>query len=210
MTGATKPCRVCRSEIAAAASKCLHCGERQNIWGRLALSQSVLSLLVALLSVAGIVAPVLRETFLDPRDSALAAEFQFVNGDRPVLWLTNAGTRPGSVGELILEFRPIASGFDWLEDETGRLVFLWERDRPDAVIAAGEAHQARFELVESAGFFRLYPPGRLDAFEAAYAASDGTACSLRLVTFAFSGNRSDLPVAAPCGPLARLATVLLR
>jgi predicted nucleic acid-binding Zn ribbon protein len=68
-----KPCLDCASAIPKSARKCSVCGSYQDIRRRFDFSATVLALLVAILSVSGVVVPILKET-LATHDSNLQAE----------------------------------------------------------------------------------------------------------------------------------------
>ena len=94
----TKVCTTCGEEIAASARKCIHCDTWQD-WRRyLVFSNTVLALLVALISVATVAAPVFRD-MLTTKDSHLIGSFQGVTDNGAVFVIFNSGNRPGTVGE---------------------------------------------------------------------------------------------------------------
>jgi hypothetical protein len=105
-----KQCTTCGEEIAYTARKCIHCDSYQD-WRRyLTFSSTVLALLVALLSVATVAGPVFRD-LLTIKDSDLVASFQGVNADdQAVFVVSNLGTRPGTVGEVLIMVAPSESG----------------------------------------------------------------------------------------------------
>ncbi len=64
MTVVSNPrCLACKHEIEPGATKCVHCESFQNWKRHLQFSSTVLSLLIALFSVAGLTIPVLVKTF---------------------------------------------------------------------------------------------------------------------------------------------------
>ncbi len=85
-----KLCRICCEPIAAGARKCIHCDSFQDWRGNLGVSATVLSLLVALVSVLTASAPILTKT-LTPERSDLAFAFQGANSYQPSLRLTPFG-----------------------------------------------------------------------------------------------------------------------
>jgi hypothetical protein len=100
----TKHCRVCYEPINKHATKCIHCqSEQGGIRSRLGLSGTILSLLVALVSVSTVAAPVLINAFT-PKNSNLVFSFQGANSVWLSLVVMNQGTRPGSVRAGLLRF----------------------------------------------------------------------------------------------------------
>jgi hypothetical protein len=204
----SKACRFCQSPIASKAIKCIKCGERLDVWGRVRISQSVLALLVALFSVVGIVTPVFKATFIDAAESEINAIYQYVNGEEIVLWVTNSGTRAGSIGDLLLSFEIGSNEFEWLPDETARLAFTAQKSDGAVLVRAQEAHPISFSLGASGGFMVNFSSLRLEKFQNVYSA--GTNCKLSLVTFGFSGQKRAIPVQVSCDSLARLAVAVLQ
>jgi len=94
----TRICTTCGEEIAASARKCIHCDSYQD-WRRyFVFSQSVLALLVALVSVTAVAGPVIRDLLIT-KDSRLVGSFLGVIDNEAVFTVVNSGNRPGSVGE---------------------------------------------------------------------------------------------------------------
>jgi hypothetical protein len=91
-TADSKPCVVCQEPIKLHASKCIHCGSYQDWRSNISfsLSTSVLSLLVALITVLTAAVPVLKEA-LTPKNSHLTFSFQGASTDpiRLVVLATN-------------------------------------------------------------------------------------------------------------------------
>jgi hypothetical protein len=97
----SKLCATCGEPIAFSARKCIHCDAYQD-WRRyLAFSSTVLALLVALLSVATVAVPVLRDVLI-AKDSDLVGSFQGLSDNGAVFVVSNAGNRPGTVGEAFV------------------------------------------------------------------------------------------------------------
>ncbi|MCZ6642388.1 MAG: hypothetical protein O7F71_12490 [Gammaproteobacteria bacterium] len=97
----TKTCVACDGEISSKAVKCPRCGTFQN-WRRLiTVNTTVLSLLIALLSVSALVGPTLRDIFFE--GASLRVELDH----RDISYRGNSGGRPG-------EYH---SGLAWLEIE---------------------------------------------------------------------------------------------
>lgn len=100
-TGPGLRCRECREPLHPNARRCASCGAFQN-WRRfLALSSTVLSLLVALISVSALAIPILKEAF-EPQHSRVAVEAPFFSGDFGYLYVANEGARPALVESIVL------------------------------------------------------------------------------------------------------------
>lgn len=99
----TKPCIACRESISAEAMRCRICGSSQS-WGRhFALSDSLLSLLVALVSVTGLSLPVIVNA-LRQKNSRLVLRFAGSANDDVFLAISNTGTRSGVLTDLSFVF----------------------------------------------------------------------------------------------------------
>ena len=99
----TKRCRVCGEPINLIALKCIHCSSEQARWRlRLGLSRTVLSLLVALVSVLTAALPALKD-FLTERNSDLSISFQVADKESLAFLITNRGARPGSISTAVLD-----------------------------------------------------------------------------------------------------------
>jgi hypothetical protein len=76
-----KPCIDCSSEIPDDARKCVHCGALQTWLRHIGFSSTVLSLLVALVSVAGLAIPPIVDAFT-PLESRLSSQVLSVGAIR--------------------------------------------------------------------------------------------------------------------------------
>jgi hypothetical protein len=94
--GDTKSCKVCAEEIKKAARVCIHCNNYQDWRAEIGISQSVLSLLVALLSVLTVAAPVLVSTFT-PKNSSFAFTFEAASASNIAVFIANSGSRSGVI-----------------------------------------------------------------------------------------------------------------
>jgi hypothetical protein len=92
----TKPCKVCAEPIKKAARVCTHCNNYQDWRAELNVSSTVLSLMVALVSVTTAALPVVRDAMTE-KNSDLSFTFQGVNEDVIGILVTNQGARPGTV-----------------------------------------------------------------------------------------------------------------
>src|SRR6266704_1487409 len=89
------PCLVCREAIHKGALKCIHCDSYQGwLSRRLNFSSTMLSLLVALVSVSAFAIPIIR-TSLNPdadiRATVVGSQDNFIQ-----LVVTNVGSRTGT------------------------------------------------------------------------------------------------------------------
>jgi predicted nucleic acid-binding Zn ribbon protein len=102
----TKPCKVCGEAIKKAARVCIHCNNYQDWRADINISSTVLSLLVALLSVLTVTVPVVKDVFT-PKNSNLTYSFQGATKLVATEFVTNTGTRPGIMRypiSLLLKF----------------------------------------------------------------------------------------------------------
>jgi predicted nucleic acid-binding Zn ribbon protein len=99
----TKHCRVCAEPINQQAQKCIHCQGDQGGWRRrLGLSTTVLSMLVALISVLTALIPVLKDAFT-PLNSNLYWSLQGLDDKSLSVLVANQGVRAGSVSQFGLK-----------------------------------------------------------------------------------------------------------
>lgn len=114
----TKPCKICAESINQAAYVCTHCGNYQNWRRHLGMSQTVLALLTALISVATVFLPIAKET-LTPAESRLGFSIQAIQPRQITILVSNSGSRPGSIrgGRLnVLDgSNPIAQSFSLVD-----------------------------------------------------------------------------------------------
>lgn len=108
VSDATKPCRLCQEDIKATATYCIHCHNFQNWRGRLSLSSTVLSLLVALTAVVTAAVPVIQAA-VTPKNSEIRFSLQTVSQEGFSAFVSNTGIRPGTV-------------------QPGSIVQIWEAD----------------------------------------------------------------------------------
>ncbi len=97
-----KPCRICGEDINISARKCIHCNSFQDWHVYLGMSTSVLSLLVALVSVVALSVPVIKDA-IQPKNSQVTLKFQYYNRDAINLIVSNPGNRPGGIGEAYFD-----------------------------------------------------------------------------------------------------------
>jgi len=89
----TQLCRSCRESIAVSALRCRHCGEFQNWKSYLGLGNSVLALLIALISVFTLAVKVVVDVSSEEQ-SRLISVLQVANTEGIVVYAENIGERP--------------------------------------------------------------------------------------------------------------------
>jgi hypothetical protein len=87
---------MCAEPIKLNARKCVHCESYQDWFSNLGLSATILSLLVALLSVLSTTVPVLKDA-LTPKNSKLIFSVQGADDKYVSVLASNEGLRAGSV-----------------------------------------------------------------------------------------------------------------
>lgn len=99
-----KTCRTCGEEIKAQARKCVHCGAYQDWRGAVSLSTTVLSLMVALISVSIAAFPAIRKAVTPARS---LVDFAFQGGDEDTVsaFVQNTGSQPATVNGARLRTR---------------------------------------------------------------------------------------------------------
>jgi hypothetical protein len=184
-TADSKPCVVCQEPIKLRASKCIHCGSYQDWRSNISfsLSTSVLSLLVALITVLTAAVPVLKEG-LTPKNSDLTFSFQGAPTDpmRLVVLATNRGVRPGTVhpASSILTMSGKLSMELALADEPVPSL------SPPTIIEPGKSRLFSFDI---------WPAGMTgETDESIYSGR----CLLRIPTTDFVGNPDDHEIDVGC------------
>jgi hypothetical protein len=131
----TKPCKVCGEPIKKVARVCIHCNNYQNWRAELNISGTVLALLVALTSVIGVTAPIIKKT-LTPDNSHVIYRFAGIRNDLISVLATNDGIRPAAIllpieiaiydesGEFYLDFSPKGKKGSALIIENGKNILL--------------------------------------------------------------------------------------
>ncbi len=94
-------CRTCCEEIADGAKKCTHCGSFQNYRRFFTISSTALSLLIALLSVSGLVLPNLIDAMKHPEAEVT---FTIAHADSDRIWVLakNAGRTAAILNDVWL------------------------------------------------------------------------------------------------------------
>jgi hypothetical protein len=132
----TKLCSTCSEFIHVDAKKCKVCESYQD-WRRfLPLGSMLLPMLVALVSVLGLVTPIVANALRD-QNSAMAGYWQAMANNRAFIVVTNDGIRPGSLVAVRLTRREVSG-----TDLPGRYDFQVEPQ----VVRPGESRQITVEL----------------------------------------------------------------
>lgn len=96
-----KRCRDCNEEINSDAKKCRHCGSYQNWQYRLNLSNSVIALLIALISVSTLFTQVVIQAAKKDNSSVIMV-FQGIENDKITILASNTGNRPAIIRSVEL------------------------------------------------------------------------------------------------------------
>jgi hypothetical protein len=168
----TKPCKICREPINSEARKCIHCQSSQSFLSGLAVSATMMSLLVALVSVLSAAVPAMR-SLLTPVNSDLVFVPQGVTAQTVSVLVSNRGIRPGSLRSGAVEL------------DNGALLQLHICDLPKnepRIIDAGKT-----ELV------RMYSSAQLES------PADAKECLLGIINTDFRGVDRRDTVKLHCG-----------
>jgi hypothetical protein len=106
---ATCTCRICSEEIKRTAVKCIHCGSYQDWRAFLPFSATILSLLVALVSVSTAAIPIIFAA-LRPVNSDIVITKPNMSNGYIVTFVSNNGSRPGLVRLVGMIFTNKANG----------------------------------------------------------------------------------------------------
>jgi len=178
----TKRRLVCAEPINEKASKCIHCQSDQGgIRRRLGVSTTVLSLLVALVTVLTFAIPVIRDA-LTSRDSRLIASMQGMSDDRVIAVLvSNTGARPGTVG--------------WANiSAIGQAFSLSVQGDVPIVVEPGKSVLVRFKNTS--------PAPDLPEFRNLIQMPDNFECKFVLGLTSFTGEVTTIELPISCGQVA--------
>jgi hypothetical protein len=92
----TKPCRICNEEIRINAHYCIHCNNWQDWRAGLGISNTALSLIVAIIAVLTAGVPIIKSA-LTPMNSRFSFAVQDVTQDGFSALVSNQGIRPGTL-----------------------------------------------------------------------------------------------------------------
>jgi hypothetical protein len=179
----TKRCVICGEPINLAARKCIHCDSLQNaVQQRLGLSTNVLSLSVALVSVLGVVVPILVESATRD-DSRLVFSLQHVTDTELFVIVTNQGKEAGTVATASLRLKD------------GKNVELRSSERsPVEVIEPKKSILLRFH--------KFIIDGRRVAPEVPFDVPADQTCILSFDATSFQGDRTAPLIERPCTAFA--------
>ena len=149
-------CVHCRSAISPGAPRCATCGGYQNWRRHLALSSTVLSLLVALVSVTALAVPVVLDAVRGHR-SVLSVDLSFVDGEVAYFHFANQGGAPGLVESVTLAAR--GYNVDFEIDQLGQ-------EADERLIRANEGGVLRLDIrrVRSNGLRIHMPSDEAEAY----------------------------------------------
>lgn len=180
--GPSKPCRICARPIPLAAVKCADCFSYQDWRSGFGVSTTVLSMLVALVSVVAAATPGLVR-LASPKDSKMVFGEPALRRGQFMQFASNAGTRPGIVDNARIT---------WTErkSNTPGWIFMLDTHSPDgapATLKPGESTLLRFTLdMSGEGEVELPRPG---------AASE---CAMVTAWTSFRGEQSSTTKPLSC------------
>lgn len=205
-------CIVCKSDIAAGAIKCVHCGSYQNFRRYIVLGNTALSLIVALSAVLTVLIPIVIDAMKKEEDRIHASIMEAVSGGYLVSFI-NTGTRPGAIGpiaSLIISDKPLVpsnvdpscSDGDFLidDDYLDKLVALPEKpivvlfDRP---IDRNRTRPCSEQRVTA--LMNVVPNHPTEGtMEAVPDRPGDLICNLRFTVIRFDGSRHNLLTSVEC------------
>lgn len=131
-------CRTCQEDMKLGAKKCTKCDSYQD-WRRfLSMSSSVLALLIALLSVTSVAGPSIIRMARGERSQIAVAAVQVSSARSLRLFVSNRGTRPAALGNVVLSI----SGTARLDTVA---ISLEPKAGSSTTIAAGSAVMLTFD-----------------------------------------------------------------
>lgn len=131
-----KFCKVCGESIKRSAIKCIHCESFQDFRRFLTFSNTMLALIIALISVIAAVSPIIKDIFVE-KNSNILVKLQYVDRESIYLVASNLGERDGSIGKTIME----------IQTKNGKgYRSLLEKKRQESFINANSSEQVRLYL----------------------------------------------------------------
>jgi hypothetical protein len=175
----TKRCLACAEPINVASRRCIHCGADQNpLRQRLGFSTSFLSMSVALVSVLGVVVPLLIQS-ATPDNSHLIFSLQHATDTELFVIVSNQGREPGTVALAILQVRG------------GKSIHLRSSERaPVQIVEPKKTSLLHFHKFIFEGH-RVQP-------DLAFEAAPDQSCVLSLEVTSFRGDHLKPKVEYPC------------
>jgi hypothetical protein len=104
-----KHCKTCYTEIAVKAKKCTHCDSFQNWRKNLILSSNILVLVIALLSISGLVIPLIKAAF-EADISNVKVRSYVITEDGISLLCVNSDNKPGYISNCKIEIKDRSTG----------------------------------------------------------------------------------------------------
>lgn len=202
---ATKRCIQCAHEIPADAKKCKDCSSYQNWRRHLTLGQNLLTLVLAVLTVLGILGPFVLK--LVERFQVTVVAHEIAGGSVPgqetierFVFFSNPGTKPAFV--VSAKLRLVDEQGKALRDSQGQTLWLaqfpadWKEPK---VIPAGEQTIEKFSFSRKDSRIPRDRPSRATAMEVAVVNASGSIQKLPLKKV--STTTLDLPASsAPAAP----------
>jgi hypothetical protein len=175
----TKRCLVCAEPINEASRKCVHCGADQNaLRQRLGVSTSFLSMSVALVSVLGVVVPLLIQS-ATPDNSHLTFSLQYATETELFVIVSNQGREPGTVSLADLRVKD------------GKTIHLRSSERAPVLIVESK----KTDLLH---FHKFTFEGQRVKPDFSFEAEPNQTCVLSLEVTSFRGEHLRPKVERPC------------
>jgi hypothetical protein len=175
----TKRCLICAEPINLASRKCVHCGADQNaLRQRLGVSTSFLSMSVALVSVLGVVVPLLIQS-ATPDNSHLTFSLQYATETELFVIVSNQGREPGTVSLADLRVKD------------GKTIHLRSSERAPVLIVEPK----KTDLLH---FHKFTFEGQRVKPDFSFEAEPTQTCVLSLEVTSFRGEHLKPKVERPC------------
>lgn len=133
-----KCCIVCGELIKSTAKKCIHCDSFQDLRRFLPISNTMLALVIALISVIAAVSPVIKNLFVE-KNSEILVRLQDVHRESIYLMLSNLGEREGGIGKTSILYQTNE------QPPRGQRMLL-EKNREESFVPAGSSKQLRLSM----------------------------------------------------------------
>ncbi|TMJ21619.1 MAG: hypothetical protein E6G95_21850 [Alphaproteobacteria bacterium] len=179
----TKRCIACGEPIRMIAKRCIHCTSDQDpVRQRLGFSTNLMSMSVALISVLGVVVPILIESATRD-DSHLIFSLQHATEVELFVIVSNQGREPGTVSVGTLQVKG------------GKSVQIRSSERsPVEIIDPKKSTLLHFH--------KFVFDGKRVTADFNFDAPKDQPCILSIHVTSFRGERSTLAVERPCGDFA--------
>jgi hypothetical protein len=175
----TKRCIACGEAIRADAKRCIHCTSEQSpVKQRLGFGTTLMSLSVALVSVLGVVVPILIQS-ATPDDSHLIFSLQHATEVELFVIVSNQGREPGTVSVGTLQVKG------------GKSVQIRSSERSPVEIVEPK----KSVLLH---FHKFVLDGKRVTADLYFEAPKDQPCILSIHVTSFRGERSALSIERPC------------